>query len=327
MGRPVTLGWDFCPRRVSPTHLICIALHRGAEEVQDPAIGPGDASLTLNALKGGGVSAPAGVQEAPSTPRRRWVPWGRTWWAGRGWGGPRPPRWPRSSRSTHLEVAHGDGGVGEEALAEGDLQAGFLHPLVQVIEGLGGGGGEGKETTELGWGWGGQRGWGASSRGWAVGFSTGYRLSLELGVPLSSRMGPGAGGGCVQEVVGQRWGLGGGGVGGVAGAYRGEDLRGLLDGGDLGPAPLLEELDAGGVVEGGRGVGAEEGGEALAVGQGGGAGAVRELEGCWGRGVVSTQQSVVPVPTQQSSPFPPPIPATAAWNPSAAGGRGCGRCW
>lgn len=70
--------------------------------------------------------------------------------------------WARA-RWTHLEVAHGRGGVGEEALAEGDLQTGFLHPLVQVIEGLvaggqeewgagrrgrQGGGAEGKESAE-----------------------------------------------------------------------------------------------------------------------------------------------------------------------------------
>ena len=56
--------------------------------------------------------------------------------------------------------------------------------------------------------------------------------------------------------------------------HRREDLGGLLDGGDLGPLPLLEELHAGGVVQRGRGVGAEEGGEALTVGERRGAGAI-----------------------------------------------------
>lgn len=57
--------------------------------------------------------------------------------------------------------------------------------------------------------------------------------------------------------------------------HGGEDLGGLLDGGDLGPLPLLEELHAGGVVQRGGRVRAEERGEALAVGQSRRAGAVR----------------------------------------------------
>lgn len=52
------------------------------------------------------------------------------------------------------------------------------------------------------------------------------------------------------------------------GTDRGEDFRGLLDGGDARPLPLLEELHPGGVVERGRRVRPEEGGEALTVGQG-----------------------------------------------------------
>lgn len=59
--------------------------------------------------------------------------------------------------------------------------------------------------------------------------------------------------------------------------HRGEDLRGLLDGGDLGPAPLLEELDTRGVVQSGRRVCPEKRREALPVGQRRRAGAVREL--------------------------------------------------
>lgn len=58
---------------------------------------------------------------------------------------------------------------------------------------------------------------------------------------------------------------------------RGEDFSGLLDSGDAGPLPLLEELHPGGVVQGGRWVRPEEGGEALAVGQSRGAGAVGQL--------------------------------------------------
>ena len=57
----------------------------------------------------------------------------------------------------------------------------------------------------------------------------------------------------------------------------GEDFSSLLDGGDAGPLPLLEELHPGGVVKGGRRVRAEEGGEALAVGQGRRAGAIGQL--------------------------------------------------
>lgn len=49
--------------------------------------------------------------------------------------------------------------------------------------------------------------------------------------------------------------------------YRGEDLCGLLNGGDLGPAPLFEELHTGRVVERGRGMCAKEGGETLAIGK------------------------------------------------------------
>lgn len=56
-----------------------------------------------------------------------------------------------------------------------------------------------------------------------------------------------------------------------------EDLGGLLDGGDLCPLPLLEELHACGVVQRGRRVRAEKRGEALAVGQSRRAGAVRQL--------------------------------------------------
>lgn len=60
--------------------------------------------------------------------------------------------------------------------------------------------------------------------------------------------------------------------------HGGEDLGGLLDGGDLGPLPLLEELHTCGVVQRGGRVCAEEGGEALTVGQSRRAGAVRELK-------------------------------------------------
>lgn len=60
-------------------------------------------------------------------------------------------------RWTHLEVPHGRGGVGEEALAEGDLQTGFLHPLVQVIEGL-------VASPQEGWGAGSGGGWGGAGR-------------------------------------------------------------------------------------------------------------------------------------------------------------------
>ena len=51
----------------------------------------------------------------------------------------------------------------------------------------------------------------------------------------------------------------------------------MLNGGDLGPFPLLEELHPGGVVQRGRRVGAEEGGETLSVRQSRRAGAVRQL--------------------------------------------------
>lgn len=63
-------------------------------------------------------------------------------------------------RWAHLEVAHRCGRVREEALAEGDLQAGFLHPLVQVIKGLvGGPAGRGVGRQGAGrWGGGGQKG-------------------------------------------------------------------------------------------------------------------------------------------------------------------------
>lgn len=63
----------------------------------------------------------------------------------------------------------------------------------------------------------------------------------------------------------------------IKGTDWGEDFSGLLDGGDAGPLPLLEELYPGGVVKGGRRVRAEEGGEALAVGQGRWAGAIGQL--------------------------------------------------
>lgn len=64
----------------------------------------------------------------------------------------------------------------------------------------------------------------------------------------------------------------------IKGTDRGEDFGRLLDGGDAGPLPLLEELHAGGVVERGRRVRAEEGGEALTVGQSWRAGAVGQLQ-------------------------------------------------
>lgn len=57
----------------------------------------------------------------------------------------------------------------------------------------------------------------------------------------------------------------------------GEDFGGLLDGGNAGPLPLLEELHPGGVVKGGRRVRAEEGGKALAIWQGWRAGAIGQL--------------------------------------------------
>lgn len=63
----------------------------------------------------------------------------------------------------------------------------------------------------------------------------------------------------------------------LKGTDGGEDFSRLLDGGDAGPFPLLEELHPGGVVQGGRWVRAEEGGEALAVGQRRGAGAIGQL--------------------------------------------------
>lgn len=63
----------------------------------------------------------------------------------------------------------------------------------------------------------------------------------------------------------------------IKGTDGGEHFSRLLDGGDAGPLPLLEELHSGGVVKGGRGVRAEEGGEALAVGQRRRAGAVGQL--------------------------------------------------
>ena len=50
--------------------------------------------------------------------------------------------------------------------------------------------------------------------------------------------------------------------------HRGEDLSGLLDGGDLLPAPLLEEFHPGGIVECGRRVSSEERRKALSVRQG-----------------------------------------------------------
>lgn len=60
--------------------------------------------------------------------------------------------------------------------------------------------------------------------------------------------------------------------------YRSEDLSGLLDGGDLGPAPLLEELYASGIMQRGGGVCSEECGKALTVGERWRAGAVGQLE-------------------------------------------------
>lgn len=59
--------------------------------------------------------------------------------------------------------------------------------------------------------------------------------------------------------------------------HRGEDLSGLLNGGDLGPLPLLKELHPGGVVQRCGRMRAEEGGKALAVGQSRRAGAVGQL--------------------------------------------------
>lgn len=38
--------------------------------------------------------------------------------------------------SKHLEILDGDGRVGEEALTNADLNAGLLHPLLQVVQGL-----------------------------------------------------------------------------------------------------------------------------------------------------------------------------------------------
>lgn len=69
-----------------------------------------------------------------------------------------------------------------------------------------------------------------------------------------------------------------------SGTDRGEDFCRLLNGGDAGPLPLLEELHPGGVVQGGRRVRSEEGGESLAVGQRRGAGAVGQLRGKHTRG-------------------------------------------
>lgn len=51
-------------------------------------------------------------------------------------------------------------------------------------------------------------------------------------------------------------------------SHRGEDLSGLLDGGDLPPAPLLKELHPGGIVECGRRMSSKERRETLPVGQG-----------------------------------------------------------
>lgn len=51
----------------------------------------------------------------------------------------------------------------------------------------------------------------------------------------------------------------------------------LLNGGDLGPFPLLEELHSSGVVQCGRWMSTEEGGETLAVGQRWRTGAIRQL--------------------------------------------------
>lgn len=52
----------------------------------------------------------------------------------------------------------------------------------------------------------------------------------------------------------------------------------MLDGGDLGPAPLLEELYAGWVMQRGGGVRSEECGKALSIGERWRTGAVGQLE-------------------------------------------------
>lgn len=71
---------------------------------------------------------------------------------------------------------------------------------------------------------------------------------------------------------------------------RGEDFSCLLDGGDAGPLPLLEELHPSGVMQGGRRVRPKEGGEALAVGQSRGAGAVGQLRKTDGQTDRQTQE-------------------------------------
>lgn len=63
----------------------------------------------------------------------------------------------------------------------------------------------------------------------------------------------------------------------IKGTDGGEHFSRLLDGGDAGPLPLLEELHSSGIVQGGRRMSAEEGGKTLAVGQSRRAGAVRQL--------------------------------------------------
>jgi len=141
----VGLLLPFAPRGSTPPILICITLHRGDEEDQNlgvawpshghsyPTMGRRRCIIDLDAWASWGVSAPFEVQEvAPPAPRRLWM---------RGKGEDLVgTRTGARVRWTHLEVAHGRGRVGEEALAEGDLQTSFLHPLVQVIEGLVAGG-------------------------------------------------------------------------------------------------------------------------------------------------------------------------------------------
>lgn len=91
-------------------------------------------------------------------------------------------------------------------------------------------------------------------------------------------------------------------VGKRKGTDGGEDFGGLLDGGDASPFPLLEELHPGGVVQGGRRVGAEEGGESLAVGQRGGAGAVGQLPGRTDRTPKRTAVSALIMRKKKSKP-------------------------
>lgn len=60
--------------------------------------------------------------------------------------------------------------------------------------------------------------------------------------------------------------------------YRCKHLCGLLYCGNLRPAPFLEELHTGGIVQCGGWVCAEKGGETLAVGKGWRAGAIGQLK-------------------------------------------------